>query len=43
LDNPAWFEWYQLQGETQQKILLGRMTPEEALEEWAEFWKEAGL
>lgn len=43
LDNPAWFEWYQLQGETQQKILLGRMTLEAALKEWAEFWKDAGL
>jgi multiple sugar transport system substrate-binding protein len=43
LGNPEWFSWYQLQGETQQKILLGKMTPEQALEEWADFWKDAGL
>lgn len=43
IGNPEWFSWYQLQGETQQKILLGKMTPEQALEEWADFWKDAGL
>jgi len=43
LANESWYEWYQLQGETQQKILLGKMTPEQALEEWTEFWKDAGL
>jgi len=43
LDNEAWFEWYQLQGELQQKLLLDKITIEETLAEFSKFWKEAGL
>lgn len=43
LANEMWFDWYQLQGEMQQELLLGKITPEYALEEWVNFWKEANL
>jgi multiple sugar transport system substrate-binding protein len=43
LDNEAWSNWNQFHEETMQKVLLGKMSIDEALKEWAKFWKEAGL
>ncbi|MDI3517824.1 MAG: multiple sugar transport system substrate-binding protein [Thermotogota bacterium] len=43
LSNEAWSEWNELHETTMQRVLLGKMTPEEALKEWAEFWRDAGL
>lgn len=43
LDNEAWSNWNQFHEETMQKVLLGKMSIDNALKEWSKFWKEAGL
>ncbi|MGJ8455064.1 ABC transporter substrate-binding protein [Pseudothermotoga sp. U03pept] len=43
LDNEAWSEWNELHETTMQQVLLGKMKPEAALKQWADFWKKAGL
>ena len=41
--NEKWSEWNQYQQDTMQKVLLGKMTIDEVLKKWAEFWREAGI
>ncbi len=38
-----WYEWTSFQEKTMQKVLMGKMTIDQVLKEWTEFWKEAGL
>ncbi len=41
--NKKWSEWNELQEKTMQKVLLGRMSIDEVLKLWTEFWEEAGI
>lgn len=43
IDNEAWGEWFRFQGEMQQNLLLNKITPEKALQEFAKFWIDAGI
>ncbi len=41
LANPSWPKWTQFEGDTMQKVLLGKMGIDELTEKWEKFWKEA--
>ena len=41
LNNKKWTEWNEYQQDTMQQVLLGNMTPQEALNKWYDFWKDA--
>jgi multiple sugar transport system substrate-binding protein len=43
IDNEAWGEWFRFQGDIQERLLLNKMTPEKALQEFSQFWKDAGI
>jgi len=43
IDNELWGEWFRLQGDIQERLLMNRMTPERALQEFTNFWKDAGI
>jgi multiple sugar transport system substrate-binding protein len=43
IDNEAWGEWFRFQGDIQERLLLNKMTPEKALQEFTQFWKDAGI
>jgi len=43
LANEKWGEWNNLHEKTMQKVLLGKMSIDEVLKKWADFWKKAGL
>ena len=43
IDNPAWGDWFRFQGDIQERLLLKRLTPEKALQEFSKFWRDAGL
>ena len=37
IDNELWGEWFRLQGDIQERLLMNRMTPERALQEFTNF------
>jgi len=43
IDNEVWGEWFRFQGDIQERLLMNRMTPEKALQEFTQFWKDAGI
>ena len=43
LDNENWGKWNEFQEKTMQQVLLGKLSVESCLKEWADFWKEAGI
>jgi multiple sugar transport system substrate-binding protein len=43
IDNEEWGDWNQVQQDTMQNVLLGKLSIKDALKQWTKFWKDAGL